>query len=107
VPFTLSTFSQAPMECWMRTFRSWMVRASLARRISQVSATTSIATPWRTSPCSGSEICRPVVLNQLVDDTGAVVLGGVDVGDAKFDRHAQHRDRFVPIPRKTEHPIAC
>jgi hypothetical protein len=34
------------------------------------------------------------------------VLGGVDVGDAKVYRRAQHRDRFVPNPRRTEHP-AC
>ena len=43
------------------------------------------------------------VVDQLVDDVGAVVLGGVDVVDAELDRAAQDRVGRVGVARRAEH----
>jgi len=47
------------------------------------------------------------VVDQFVDDVGAVVLRGVDVVDTEFDRAAYHGAGRFWIGRRSEYVRAC
>ena len=44
--------------------------------------------------------------DQLVNDAGPVVLGGVDVVDSAVDSGPQYTQRLVPVSRRPEHVVA-